>query len=74
MTNCPISGPGVSGSWTGICLHQVRMSIAEASQGVRERVISLVGTRDQVTDAIGAPALAGTIHVNARCIHVFHLN
>jgi RNA-binding protein Nova len=31
----------------------VRMSIAEASQGVRERVISLVGTRDQVTDAIG---------------------
>jgi polyribonucleotide nucleotidyltransferase len=31
----------------------VRLSIAEASAGMRERVISLAGTRDQITEAIG---------------------
>merc|ERR1719453_2164765 len=31
----------------------VRLSIAEATAGMRERVISLVGTRDQVSEAIG---------------------
>jgi RNA-binding protein Nova len=31
----------------------VRLSIAEPTAGMRERVISLVGTRDQVTEAIG---------------------
>ena len=39
MKNCPISGPGVSGLWAGICLHtcSVLSSIAER-RTIRSRV------------------------------------